>query len=105
MRRLRVDFVIADVTFILENPDILGFQLGVRHEDLDLLRVRAVPHASKQAGNWICNSTHEIQPACSCPAGPPSAGLALASFFARPEKGIPTSLQTRLTSSSAPAAL
>src|SRR5204863_6915706 len=105
MRRLRVDFVIADVTFILQNPDNLGFQLGVGYEDLDLLRVRAVAHASKQVCNWICNSTYEIQAACSCPAGPPSDGHAVASFFARSEKGIPSSLKsedrksTRLNSS------
>src|SRR5437899_7957803 len=100
MRRFRVDFVIADVTLVLQDSNDLGFELRVRHKDLDLLRVRAIAHAGKQICNWICHSTHEIQAACSCPAGPPSAGLAGASFFARSAKGIPNSLKSDLASSS-----
>src|SRR5438270_2758050 len=96
VRGLRVHFVIADVTFILQNPDDFSFQFGVWHEDLDLLRGRAIAHASKQICDWICNGTHEIQAAAS--DGP--LGAAAAAFFVRSEKGIPNSLKSDLASSS-----
>src|SRR5437588_86865 len=88
MRGFRIDFVIADVTFVLQDPDHFSFQFGIGHEDLDLLRRRAITHTGKQVCNWICNSTHEIQAACA------------AGFFARSAKGIPNSLKSDLASSS-----
>src|SRR6267143_1145894 len=100
MRCLRVNFVVADVTFVLQNADDFGLQLRVRYVDVDLLRARAIANAGKKVCNWICNGTHEIQAAASCPAGPPSDGLAGASFFARSAKGIPNSLKSDLASSS-----
>src|SRR5205085_4225776 len=97
MGRFGVDFVIRNVAFVLKNPYDLGFQLRVRHIDLDFLRARAVAHASKQICNWICNGTHEIQAACS--TGPLGDGLAVG-FFARSANGIPNSLKSDLASSS-----
>src|SRR5689334_4978275 len=88
MRRFRVDFVIGDVAFSLQDPHDFGFNLRVRDVDLHFLRTRAVAHPSKQICNWICNGTHEIYAACA------------AAFFARSENGIPISLNSDLASSS-----
>src|SRR5437870_4512948 len=96
MRGLGVDFVVTNVAFVFEDPDDLGLQLRVRHEDLDLLGARAIAHASKQICDWVCNGTHEIQAAAS--DGP--LGAAAAAFFARSAKGIPNSLKSDLASSS-----
>src|SRR3954467_14610624 len=98
MRRFGVHFVVADVAFVLENPDNFGFHLGIRHKDFELLRARAIAHACKQICNWICNGTHEIEAACS--AGPLGDGAAGAGFFARSANGIPISLKSALASSS-----
>src|SRR5262245_10358798 len=88
MRSSRVDRVIGDITFILQDARDLGLDLRVRNEHLWFLRTRAIANTRQKIGNWISNSTHENQAACA------------AGFFARSLNGIPISLNNDLASSS-----
>src|SRR6266545_2976402 len=61
MRSTRVNRVIGNVTFILQDARDLGLDLRVRDQHLRFLRTRPIADTRQKIGNWISNSTHEIR--------------------------------------------
>src|SRR4030095_1877319 len=61
MRSARINRVIGNVTFILEDARDLGLDLRVRDQHLQFLRTRPIADTRQKIGNWISNSTHEIR--------------------------------------------
>src|SRR5437867_7024246 len=88
MGRARVDRVVGDVTFVLQNTHDLRLDLRVRHEHVDLLRARGIADTRQKIGNRISHSAHKNQ-AAGCAAG----------LRARSLNGIPISLNSDLASS------
>src|SRR5881628_911113 len=88
MRSARINRVVRDVTFILQDPRDLGLDFRVRNQYFRLLRTRPVADTRQKIGNGISDSTHENQAACA------------AGFFARSLNGIPISLRSDFASSS-----
>src|SRR5207237_5977984 len=84
----RVDRVIGNVTFILQNARELGLDLRVRHKHFGFLRARPVADTRQKISNRISNSAHDTQAGCA------------AGCFARSLTGTPISLHTALASSS-----
>src|SRR2546430_17524014 len=88
MRGTRVDRVIGNVTFILQNARELGLDLRVRHKHFGFLRARPVADTRQKISNRISNSAHDNQAGCA------------AGIFARSLNGIPILANSELASSS-----
>src|SRR5438132_14297656 len=86
MRGTRVDRVIGNVTFILQNARELGLDLRVRHKHFGFWRARPVADTRQKISNRISNSAHDNQAGCA------------AAFFARSLRGIPISPTTNSAS-------
>ena len=61
MRSARVNRVVGNVTFLLEDARDLGLDFRVRNKHFRFLRTCAIAHTRQKIGNWISNSTHEIR--------------------------------------------
>src|SRR6059058_4766169 len=88
MRGARVDRILGNVAFILQDACKLRLDLRVRNKHLGLLRTCTIANTRQKVGNGISNSAHVSEAACA------------AGFRTRSLNGIPISLKSDLASSS-----